>query len=48
MDKRSYRNKSAKEKGIMCFKNINYASYDLLCHNVKNKYVWEDVHVIFL
>ena len=39
-----------KEKEVMCSKNIQYESYDHLCHNVRNTYVWEDVyvHVIFL
>ena len=30
---------------MICFKNIKYALYVHLCHNVKNMYVWEDVHV---
>ena len=35
MDGRSYRKESVKEKEMICFKNIKYASYGHLCHNVK-------------
>ena len=48
MDGRSYRKESAKEKEMICFKYIKYASFGHLCHNIKNMYVREDVHVIFL
>ena len=50
MGRRSYRKESAKEKEMIYFKNIKYALYVHLCHNAKNMYVWEDVHVhvIFL